>query len=475
MNSESAIPTLEDRLGAHPLLADLPATAIAELAQAVRTIEAKPDKVIIRQGETQYSLYLIDEGQVRVSIRTGQGGELNTAVLKAGDFVGETAFTTKGPRTATVRALTACRLFELPQREMYRVRRYPKLWKHLEETGRRRLSITMLCRVELFQALTAEERAEVAKLLVLDRYPAGTIICKEGYPGDSFYIIWRGQVKVTSTQEGRRRVLAYLHDDDIFGEGALLSERPRQATVTALTEVEALRLNRQDFVQLIAAQPALEQAVRAVIALRTKPSVAIREDSHWSAAMGLLLEQGLTLDNRVLVRQTNLCPSGCHLCEEACADRFGRSRIRLGGRRFGPLDLLSVCQHCTHAACIEACFFDAIRQDENGLAHIVVSACTGCTLCEYACPHSAVVMIEPEPEELKGWLKRLLSALARRPPEVIAEICERCYGYDDMACLTACPTGALQLVTVGDYLRPEEQPAEKEGGTDENHCRRTNR
>ncbi len=457
MNSESAPPTLEEQLGAHPLLANLPAAAIGDLAQVARVRTVQPDRVVIRQGESQHTMYLIGEGQVRVSIRDRQGNELNVAVLKAGDFFGETAFITKGPRTATVRTLTACHLFEFPQREMYRLRRYPKLWKLLEEASRERLSMTMLCRVVLFQALTPEERAEVASLLRLAHYPAGTLICREGLPGDTLYIIWHGQVKVTATEGERQRVLAYLHEDDFFGEGALLYERPRQATVTALTEVEVLELSREDFLNLIAAKPSLEQAIRAIMALRTKPSVDIRQDSHWSAAMGLLVEQGLTLEDQVLVRQTDLCPPGCRECEEACATRFGHSRLRLGGRRFGTLDLMGVCQHCTHAACIEACFFDAIRQDENGQAHIITAACTGCTLCECACPHGAVAMVEPESEELKGWLKRLLWAVTHRPPEVVAEICERCHDHDDMICLTACPTGALQLVTVGDYLRSEDQ------------------
>jgi Fe-S-cluster-containing hydrogenase component 2 len=74
-------------------------------------------------------------------------------------------------------------------------------------------------------------------------------------------------------------------------------------------------------------------------------------------------------------------------------------------------------------------------------------------------------MVEPGPEELKSWLKRLLSTLARRPPEMVAEICERCHGYKDMACLGACPTGALQLVTVGDYLSSERQPADSHSQT----------
>lgn len=456
MNSESPTTTpLEERLSAHPLLADLSPAAIDDLAKAARVRQTRPDELIIRQGEAQHSLYLLEQGQVRISIRNTEGGDLNIAVLRDGDFFGETGFITKSPRTATVRALTTCHLFEFPQREMYRLRRYTTLWSHLEQTGRERLSTTMLCRVGLFQALTPEERVEVARLLSLQHHPAGTNICEEGCSGDAFFIIWRGQVKVSAQRGDHQRLLAYLRDDDFFGEGALLSDRPREATVTALTDVEVLRLTRDDLLELVEAKPALKQAIEAVMDLRTQPAVAVRQDSHWSAAMGLLMEHGLTLDDQVLVRQANLCPPGCRLCEEACATRFGRNRIRLGGRRFGPLDLMGVCQHCTHAACIEACFFDAIHQDENGHAHIVTSACTGCTLCEYACPHSAVSLVRPDPEELKGWLKRLFSTLIHRPPDVVAEICERCHGHSDMACLSACPTDALQLVTVGDYLRTD--------------------
>jgi CRP-like cAMP-binding protein/Fe-S-cluster-containing hydrogenase component 2 len=465
LDSRSISPTLEERLGAHHLLADLPAAAIDDLAQAVRVLHVEPNKVLIRQGEIHHSLYLVDEGQLRVSIRNQGGSELNLSVLGPGDIVGETAFITKRPRTATVRALTSCRLFEFTQRETYRLRRYPQLWKKLEKVSKERLSISMLCRVALFQALTPEERAEVASLLTLDRFPAGSIICQEGCPGDAFYIISRGQVRVTHTTGKRQRILAYLHDDDFFGEGALLAERHRDASVIALTDVEVLRLSRDDFTHLVTAKPELEQAIQAVSALRIKPAIDVRPDNHWSAAMGLLVEQGLTPEDQVLVRQADLCPPGCHLCEEACAARFGRNRIRLGGRRFGPLDLMGVCQHCTHATCIEACFFDAIRKDENGLTYIVTPACTGCTLCEHACSHGAAVMVEPGPEELKSWLKRVLSTLTRRPPEMVAEICERCHGYKDMACLSACPTGALQLVTVGDHLGLEGQPADSHSQT----------
>jgi len=48
LDSRSVSPTLEERLGAHHLLADLPAAAIDDLAQAVRVLHVEPNKVLIR-------------------------------------------------------------------------------------------------------------------------------------------------------------------------------------------------------------------------------------------------------------------------------------------------------------------------------------------------------------------------------------------------------------------------------------------
>jgi len=98
--------------------------------------------------------------------------------------------------------------------------------------------------------------------MVARRFPAGTTILREGDAGDSLYLITGGRVEVETRDDGGERVpLGTLGPGDFFGEVSLLTSRPRTATVTALTDLEALELSRASIVSLSAAYPDLERAL----------------------------------------------------------------------------------------------------------------------------------------------------------------------------------------------------------------------
>ena len=82
---------------------------------------------------------------------------------------------------------------------------------------------------------------------------AGDVVIKQGDPGDYFYAITQGRCAVTretpSKAEGLR--LAELGPGDTFGEEALISESPRNATVSMLTDGTLMRLNKSDFDSLL--------------------------------------------------------------------------------------------------------------------------------------------------------------------------------------------------------------------------------
>jgi CRP/FNR family cyclic AMP-dependent transcriptional regulator len=80
---------------------------------------------------------------------------------------------------------------------------------------------------------------------------AGEIICKEGDPGDTMYIIQEGKVRVTKNIGGKGYVLAILDKGDFFGEMALVSRIKRTATVISLTETRILEFDRSGFLDLI--------------------------------------------------------------------------------------------------------------------------------------------------------------------------------------------------------------------------------
>jgi rhodanese-related sulfurtransferase len=79
----------------------------------------------------------------------------------------------------------------------------------------------------------------------------GDTVIREGDEGDYYYVIESGRFQVGRTVGGAEVVLAELKTGDAFGEEALVSEAKRNATVTALTDAQLLRLDRRHFNELL--------------------------------------------------------------------------------------------------------------------------------------------------------------------------------------------------------------------------------
>jgi CRP-like cAMP-binding protein len=81
--------------------------------------------------------------------------------------------------------------------------------------------------------------------------PARTVIFRQGDSGDALYIIARGVVRISRRDGNDSRHVATLMAGNFFGEAALLENRPRNATVTAITPCSLYRLKRKDLDVLI--------------------------------------------------------------------------------------------------------------------------------------------------------------------------------------------------------------------------------
>jgi CRP/FNR family transcriptional regulator, cyclic AMP receptor protein len=99
-----------------PLFEDLSRKELVQLERVCEDLEVEPGKVLCRQGQTGHEFFVIVDGKLQVT-RTGRP----VATLSSGDFVGEIALLTELPRTATVTAETAVRLFVLTRREFHAV------------------------------------------------------------------------------------------------------------------------------------------------------------------------------------------------------------------------------------------------------------------------------------------------------------------------------------------------------------------
>ena len=110
----------EELLRKVPFFQGLPQEEFHRVAERLRRRTAPAGEVIVRQGATGDSLYLVARGVVRVSRQDG-GLHRDVNTLVAGDFFGEITLLHGGRRTATCRAVTPCALYELRRDDLEQV------------------------------------------------------------------------------------------------------------------------------------------------------------------------------------------------------------------------------------------------------------------------------------------------------------------------------------------------------------------
>jgi CRP/FNR family cyclic AMP-dependent transcriptional regulator len=127
----------------------------------------------------------------------------------------------------------------------------------------------LLSVVPLFSGLSGPELDKVARVAVPRRYEAGSIVLREGDPGDTCYILQRGRVRVTRQHaDGRAITLTNLGPGEIFGELAMFGGEVRSATVEALDDVNAVAILASDLKRMLNEHP--ENAVKLLTALGEK-------------------------------------------------------------------------------------------------------------------------------------------------------------------------------------------------------------
>ena len=119
--------------------------------------------------------------------------------------------------------------------------------------------LELLRRVPFLAPLPELSLEHLARSLVEVVSPPGTVVIREGEPGDRFYVIGAGEVEIGGTRFG---------PGEGFGEIALLQDVPRTATVTAVTEVTLYSLERDEFIAAVTGHEPANAAADAVVAAR---------------------------------------------------------------------------------------------------------------------------------------------------------------------------------------------------------------
>jgi len=107
--------------------------------------------------------------------------------------------------------------------------------------------IQILKNIPFFSTLSDQDLQVIAEKVTMEYYPASYTLFNEGDPGDIMYIIKTGSAEVVRNNA----IVATLGAGDFFGEMALVSDEPRNATLKITAEMEVLTLKKEDFRHLL--------------------------------------------------------------------------------------------------------------------------------------------------------------------------------------------------------------------------------
>lgn len=125
-----------------------------------------------------------------------------------------------------------------------------------------------LRKIHLFHDLTDDQLLYISEKIAEENFDTGETIIKQGLVGDSFYIIYRGKVRVFQQRDGRERDLATLVSGDYVGEMELFTGQGRTANVTALEPTLLLRFSKEDFGEILDTYPSIKPNLDVSVASR---------------------------------------------------------------------------------------------------------------------------------------------------------------------------------------------------------------
>src|SRR5579863_1624916 len=228
---------------------------LAALVRKVSVRSLSAGRVLFSQGDTEKRTLWLISGTLEVN-----ENDRSVAVVRGGSPEARNPLDANKPRRATMRAVDEVSYLAIDsdlldvmitwdQTGSYEVE---ELQAQLQNAGSEDWMTTLLQTNAFHRIPPANIQAIFQRL---QRFPsgAGEVVIKQGEEGDYFYIIVQGKCTVTrETPMSREGIkLAELGVGDTFGEEALIAEAKRNATVTMLTDGVLMRLNKQDFRELM--------------------------------------------------------------------------------------------------------------------------------------------------------------------------------------------------------------------------------
>ena len=370
----------------------------------------------------------------------GRPGE--RVLLEAGEVFGELSALSRYPVSADVvaRTETRCLMIRTPALRMLLKQKPLADFKEMvDERYRTRGLATHLRNVELFADLDAAIISGLQRSAELLSFEPGAQIVEQDSPGDAFYLVRGGYVKVAVRAGSSNLAITYLRKGDYAGELSLLMDEPWPFTLFALEHVEMVKIARADFERVVADHDAVRDLLWQTVVTRLKERGVAMRNPMSSQYLQMAMDTGLIHGESVLLIDLTTC-TRCDDCVRACADTHGGTpRFIREGARFRQWSIPVACYQCTDPVCMIGCPTGAITRPVGSLEVTVnKDTCIGCHNCVRRCPWDNIIEVP------------FSSPTLNRDIE-LATKCDLCLGRaEGPACVQMCPHGSAVRISFKD-------------------------
>ncbi|XP_013861834.1 protein kinase, cAMP-dependent, regulatory, type II, alpha, B [Austrofundulus limnaeus] len=222
----------------------------SEVLDAMFEVQVKPQDHIIDQGDDGDNFYVIDRGVYDIFVEKDGKRVCVGKYNNKGSF-GELALMYNTPRAATIVATEEGALWGLDRATFHRL-----IVKN--NAKKRRMYEAFIECVPLLKCLELSERMKIVDVLGARTYSDGERIITQGEKAECFYIVESGEVKImirTKTKAGQQEntevEVARCSRGQYFGELALVTNKPRAASVYAVGNTKCLVIDIQAFERLL--------------------------------------------------------------------------------------------------------------------------------------------------------------------------------------------------------------------------------
>jgi cAMP-binding proteins - catabolite gene activator and regulatory subunit of cAMP-dependent protein kinases len=261
-----------------PFLSELGPESLGAVLRSLTVLRLADGQLVVRQGDSGDSLFLVAGGELRVFVNT-PAGEKDVARLFENTLFGEMALITGQPRTASVAAAGEADVIGVSKEALAHVTaRLPAIRAALDGFSRERLIKNLLQTSPLFVPFSKSQQGELLRRFEGLEVEAGTELISEGERGKGLFLVLAGEVEVVAHADTPEAVsLARLKPGDIFGEMSLVTDQPTSATVSATMRSTVLFLKREYVERLAEAIPQV-QAYFEQVALNRARDNTLRFD-----------------------------------------------------------------------------------------------------------------------------------------------------------------------------------------------------